>query len=179
MRKLWIGLVIGGLLVPLIGLLVAVSGVIDMGADSGTGLMGDVGHLMQTRWMTSHASDSTNPLNGDAQAERDGMHMYESMCVHCHGAPDVDPAHWTEGMEPRPPRLWGQRMQSLSDAEIREVIEHGVKLTGMPAFEEHMDPHRAWKLVAFIRSMDSLSPAQKQELRVAAAGHSERRASAR
>ena len=45
--------------------------------------------------------------------------------------------------------------QNLTDGEIHYIIENGVELTGMPAWD---NPHQAqgddsWKLVLFIRSL--------------------------
>ena len=56
--------------------------------------------------------------------------------------------------------------QSLSDGELFYIIEHGVKLTGMPAWGNDT-PESAtagWQLVHFIRHLPKLMPEEIGEM---------------
>jgi mono/diheme cytochrome c family protein len=42
--------------------------------------------------------------------------------------------------------------------ELYWVIRHGIKMTGMPAWEFRLDEGELWALVAFVRELPSISP---------------------
>lgn len=56
--------------------------------------------------------------------------------------------------------------QNKSDGERYYVIENGVRLSGMPAFEEHSGTNDSdtWKLVVFIRHLPQLSAEELQKM---------------
>ncbi len=56
--------------------------------------------------------------------------------------------------------------QDLSDGSLFYIIEHGVKLTGMPAWGNGTPEgeRSSWHLVQFIRRLPSLSEAELAEM---------------
>ena len=56
--------------------------------------------------------------------------------------------------------------QSLSDGELFYIIEHGVRLTGMPAWGDGSPESElaSWHLVRFIRHLPTLSDAEIAEM---------------
>jgi hypothetical protein len=53
----------------------------------------------------------------------------------------------------------------LSDGELYWNIEHGIRLTGMPAWGTGADDDvDTWKLVHFIRRLDQLTPDELEQM---------------
>jgi mono/diheme cytochrome c family protein len=55
-------------------------------------------------------------------------------------------------------------VQKLSDGEIYFFIEHGVSLSGMPAFSDHHDSNEIWRTVLWVRHLTNLSPEEKTKI---------------
>jgi mono/diheme cytochrome c family protein len=99
-------------------------------------------------------SELSNP-----QTLRVGFEHYDEMCVVCHGAPGVEPGEAREGLNPKPPLLADVASQTPA-SELFWVIKHGIKMTGMPAWGPTHSDDRIWAMVAFVKSLPDLTPAQ-------------------
>lgn len=106
-------------------------------------------------------SDMTNP-----QTLRIGFEHYNEMCVVCHGAPGIEPGEARAGLNPKPPLL-AKVAKQLSTKEIFWVIKHGIKMTGMPAWGPTHSDDKIWAMVAFVKSLPKLSPAQYKAMQQA------------
>jgi mono/diheme cytochrome c family protein len=87
-------------------------------------------------------------------------------CAVCHANDGSGKTTMGEGMYPRVPDMRAADTQSLSDGELFFIIEHGVKLTGMPAWGNDT-PESAtagWQLVHFIRHLPKLTPQEIEEM---------------
>lgn len=164
-RKFWAGALFGAVAAGLLGLLVAASGVIPMMASQEPGPIDEIGHLMWNSSVHWRAPSKSNPLADDPEAVRNGLEHYAEDCLPCHGAPDREGAEYAAHMLPQPPELWKDHVQHMSDGALFHVIEHGVRMTGMPAFGEEESEEEIWELVAAVRSLDSLTPEQEALLR--------------
>jgi mono/diheme cytochrome c family protein len=91
-----------------------------------------------------------------------GAGLYNEMCTGCHLGPGIEPSEMSQGLYPAAPQL--ARGDDLSSAEEFWVIKHGVKLTAMPAWGKTHDDQLIWDMVAFIRQMPKMSPAQYKAL---------------
>jgi mono/diheme cytochrome c family protein len=100
-----------------------------------------------------------------------GLAEYREMCAACHGGPGREPSAIAQGLNPPPPQF----SRSLLDdpAETFWVIQNGIKMTGMPAFGPTHDPETLWSIVAFLRTIDELTPEQKAQLARGAADEHE------
>jgi mono/diheme cytochrome c family protein len=125
----------------------------------------DVPHTPMFRWAVTtlqrnsierRAPDRTAPDLDDAELVRDGFRLYREQCVTCHGAPGVgrDQVGW--GINPDPPLLY-VRSAAWTDAQLYWIIEHGIKMAGMPAFGPSQSERDIWALVAFSRRLTDLS----------------------
>jgi hypothetical protein len=63
----------------------------------------------------------------------------------------------SQGLYPRAPEL--RRKTGLTPAEQFWIVEHGVKMTGMPVWGTHND-ELLWDVVAFVRKLPELTPEQ-------------------
>jgi mono/diheme cytochrome c family protein len=115
------------------------------------------------------APKSSRGLPSDPEALRAGLAHYHGMCVGCHGAPGVDAAEWSEGLNPPPPDLSLGRVQKRTDGELFWIVQNGIRMSGMPAFGTSHKDEEIWKIVAFLRRLPALTPDQEKELKLPAA----------
>jgi mono/diheme cytochrome c family protein len=93
-----------------------------------------------------------------------GFRLYEANCVGCHGAPGVGQAPGVDRLMPPPPylvnaaRIW-------SPSELYSIIRHGLKMTGMPAWDEAMSERETWQVVAFLQRLPKLTRADYCRMR--------------
>jgi mono/diheme cytochrome c family protein len=101
------------------------------------------------------------PLADPALVAR-GLSLYSAQCVQCHGAPGVAPELFALGLTPVPTNL-AHSTSERSSAELYWVVRNGIKMTGMPAWEFRLADRDLWAVVAFLRELPRLSPAQYAE----------------
>ena len=102
----------------------------------------------------------TNELIAGARAH------FADHCATCHDHDGSGRTTIGQGLYPRAPDMRTAETQSLSDGELFYIIEHGVKLTGMPAWGNDT-PESAtagWQLVHFIRHLPKLTPEEIGEM---------------
>jgi mono/diheme cytochrome c family protein len=87
---------------------------------------------------------------------RDGAVHYLRHCVQCHGAPGVAPDSLAFGMTPMPVNLVSTAREWPPE-EIYWVVRHGIKMSGMPAWEYRLSDEEIWNLVAFIKKMATMT----------------------
>ena len=87
-----------------------------------------------------------------------GAGLYNEMCTVCHLGPGLERSELSQGLYPSAPEL--ALGDDLTPAEQFWVIKHGVKLTAMPAWGKTHDDQLIWDMVAFIRQLPKMNPAQ-------------------
>jgi mono/diheme cytochrome c family protein len=109
------------------------------------------------------ASDIAEPPLGDAQQVLRGAACFRDKCVQCHGAPGVAQGDIGRSMQPLPgplvdaPLHWRAR-------ELYWVTRHGIKMSGMPAWEYRLTDGELWDLVAFMQHLPLLGAPAYAEL---------------
>lgn len=121
--------------------------------------------LMQAareRSVEHHASAIALPTNlDDPDVILKGAGQYAAMCTSCHLAPGMRDTELRPGLYPKPPNL------SKGSVEPREafwVIKHGLKMSAMPAWGMSHDDPTIWSMVAFLRKLPAMTPAQYKEM---------------
>ena len=100
------------------------------------------------------------PLSDESMALR-GAACFRDKCMQCHGAPGVAQGDIGLSMQPLPgplvdaPQHWRPR-------ELYWLVRHGLKMTGMPAWEHRLSEGDLWDLVAFMQHLPRLN-AQEYE----------------
>jgi mono/diheme cytochrome c family protein len=84
------------------------------------------------------------------------------MCTGCHLGPGLERTEMSQGLYPPAPEL--ARGDDLSPAEQFWTIKHGVKLTAMPAWGKTHTDELIWDMVAFVRQMPKMNPAQYKDV---------------
>jgi len=102
-----------------------------------------------------HAQDVKVPALGQAAILR-GAAVYRDNCAQCHGGPGVSPEGHGLSMQPAP----GPLVDASAKWKARElywITRHGVKMSGMPAWEFRLSDADIWSTVAFINQMPAMS----------------------
>jgi thiosulfate dehydrogenase len=100
-----------------------------------------------------------------------GAKVYKDHCAVCHGLPGEPKTPIAEGMFPPPPQLF--RGTGVTDDEPWETywtVYGGIRMTGMPAFGDHLGENKTWQVSLLLKNADKISPAVKAELASPAEG---------
>lgn len=139
------------------------SGIYNVAADvPHWSVTGSILTLTRNRSIEVHSNDIKVPNLDDPQLISMGAGHYAEMCTGCHLAPGMDESELREGLYPKPPVLYRHGIKDPAYAFW--VIKHGIKMTAMPAWGTSHDDHAIWSMVAFLKQLPTLSPAQYKVL---------------
>ncbi|MGC9993139.1 MAG: cytochrome c [Candidatus Cybelea sp.] len=105
------------------------------------------------------APKGPNPLPLDDANLIAGIKLYAANCAGCHGASDGRPSNIALGLYQEPPQLAKDGVEDDPDGVTYWKVDHGIRLTGMPAFGKSLDDQQLWQLTLFLKHMDGLPPA--------------------
>jgi thiosulfate dehydrogenase len=108
------------------------------------------------------APKGPNPLLLDDPDLIAGIRLYAANCAVCHGASDGRPSNVALGLYQKPPQLAKDGVEDDPDSVIYWKVDHGIRLTGMPAFGKSLDDWQLWQLTLFLKHMDGLPPAPQR-----------------
>lgn len=110
----------------------------------------------RTRSVKVHATNIKVPPGLDDTAQLlIGTEHFAAHCAVCHGAPGVSKGEIGEGLNPQPPNL-ARSSEHYTPSELFWIVKHGIKMTGMPGWEDHSDDE-LWATVAFIEKLPDMS----------------------
>jgi mono/diheme cytochrome c family protein len=110
------------------------------------------------------SSDIKVPNNlNDTSLVKIGFEHYREMCQGCHGAPGIERNEIGQGLYPKPPNL-AHSAKEMPASELFWITKNGIKLTGMPAFGKTHSDDKIWAIVAFMKTLPSMSKEQYQTL---------------
>lgn len=101
-----------------------------------------------------------NPVAPTDAVFRDARAHFADHCAVCHANDGSGDTPIGRNLYPRAPDMRLERTQNLTDGELFSIIEHGIRLTGMPGWSTGTpDGEQAsWGLVHFMRRLPKLSP---------------------
>lgn len=107
-----------------------------------------------------------NPVLRNQESIRNGMAHFADHCAVCHANDGSGDTEMGRGMFPPAPDMRESATQFLSDGELFYIIEHGVRFTGMPAWETGTvaGEEASWHLVHFVRHLPDISEAELEEM---------------
>jgi mono/diheme cytochrome c family protein len=97
-----------------------------------------------------------------------GAKIYQNNCAVCHGL--RDPSSRTpiaKGMYPPPPALL-QPDDAVTDDPVGVTfwkVQNGIRLTGMPRFDDALSQDEMWQVSLLLASADKLPPAVQEALK--------------
>ena len=117
----------------------------------------------------SHAGQLLSGFGGMLFNLVAGAKVYRGQCAVCHGLPDQPPGAIAKGMFPPPPALFSPREGVTNDPEgkIYWTVKHGIRLTGMPGFQERLSDTELWQVSLLLLQAQQLSAPVRQSLHTA------------
>jgi cytochrome c1 len=101
------------------------------------------------------------PLADEGKQLR-GAGCFHAKCEQCHGAPGVAQGDIGKSMQPLPGPLVDARRHWRA-RELYWLTRHGIRMSGMPAWEFRLSDQELWDVVAFMQRLPDLNSAQYQE----------------
>lgn len=90
-----------------------------------------------------------------------GAACYRQHCLACHGGPGIAVEPLARSMQPLPGPLVdvGRRFTA---PELYWIVRHGIKMSGMPAWQHRMSDADQWAVAAFVHTLHRQAPAEFQ-----------------
>jgi mono/diheme cytochrome c family protein len=103
--------------------------------------------------------ERTNPVQPTPEIISEALEHYANHCASCHANDGSGDTEIGRGLYPRAPDMRATDTQSLTDGELFSIIEHGIRLTGMPAWGNGTaeGERQSWGLVHFVRRLPKLT----------------------
>lgn len=158
MRKFACGLLLGFLVIPVVALVALFQGWVPVSATSDPPRWESF--LARKAFAASVARQAPrlqNPIAPTSANLMFGMKFYRNGCAGCHGDAGK-PSRWgTEDFYPRIPQFDSQG--SLKpDWQMFWIVKHGVRYTGMGAWDTFTSDDNIWKTVTFLSHLRDLPP---------------------
>ena len=110
-----------------------------------------------------HAVDVKVPADlGNPEKIHSGFKNFNAMCVGCHVAPGAPPSEISKGLYPLPPNL-ADAVKGWKPEELYVIIKNGIKMSGMPAWEQSHSGDEIWALVALLNVLPNMAPEEYRE----------------
>lgn len=109
------------------------------------------------------ARNIETPKLDDERLVMRGAACFRDKCVQCHGAPGVAQGDIGKSMQPLPGPLVDAR-HHWKPRELYWLTKHGIKMSGMPAWEYRLSEDELWSVVAFLARLPDLTPQQYAEV---------------
>ncbi|MEG3091741.1 c-type cytochrome [Sphingomonas sp. PB1R3] len=147
-----------------LGMAVAWSGVISLAASSGHWAITDwFLHWAMRNSVRTHAALTAPNDPADATGLVSAAGHFSNSCAVCHGAPGHKPAPVMQAATPPAPDL-AINAREWTDKQLFWILQHGVKYTGMPAWAVQDRKDEVRRMVAFVRRLPGMTPAQYEAL---------------
>jgi thiosulfate dehydrogenase len=107
-------------------------------------------------------------VSGVATAELvSGADVYQKNCAMCHGLPGQAVPPVGLGEFPKPPQLFTEdgRVSDDPAGVTYWKVKNGIRLTGMPAFQQSMSDAQLWQVTALVARADKLPPEVMEALK--------------
>ncbi|MGB7281440.1 MAG: cytochrome c [Candidatus Acidiferrum sp.] len=174
MKKFVLGFFVGILVIPAGALAAAWMGWLPVNANAAPGRMETAfAHLALERAVARSAPHVSDPIAPTEENLMAGMKIFKDDCAGCHGD-GVRASSWgTTSFYPRVPQL-GQERPRMSAEQTYWVVKHGVRYTGMAAWDglfgkdasgKEISDEKIWTVVTFLSHLDSLPPEVDAEWR--------------
>jgi thiosulfate dehydrogenase len=158
MLKFLLGFVVAVLVVLLTGYLYVRGGFVDPRADTEVGLLErKIAMPALDAAIDRHAPEVQNPIPPTDANLTAGMTIYQANCASCHGDTHRPHGMLADALYPRSPQFV-EDAPDMPENQNFYIIQHGVRLSGMPAWKQALTEQEMWQVTAFLSHMDKLPP---------------------
>jgi len=109
------------------------------------------------------APEGENPLQPTEKNVTLGAQIYVDHCAGCHGVPSNPDSQFARSFNPPAPGFF-KDAPDMADNQNFYIIQHGIRWTGMPAWNSTLNDTQIWEVVAFLSSIGKLPPAAQKIL---------------
>ena len=166
MKKFVLGLIVGLLLPVVGGYLYVKMGMMPVATASAPLPMEEKIAHMALRARMSKDPVKESPVPADEANMTQGAHVYVENCAFCHGFAGEKASFAAKGMFPLPPQLLSGDDMVTDDppGKIYWKVSNGIRLTGMPGFNEMLTPTQMWQVSQLLAHADKLPDQTKAAL---------------
>lgn len=133
----------------------------------------DLGYLPLEKWASRavtrairrNSAGLQNPIPASTENLVAGAKLYGQHCAVCHGASDAKESAIAKGLYIKAPQLAKDGVEDDPAGMTFYKIEHGYRLTPMPAFSKTLSETQVWQLALFLKQMDKLPPEAEAEFK--------------
>ncbi len=163
MRGFITGILLTLLVIGIAGFLAIKKGYVDFNADQEPGFLEKKFAMEAVDSSTDrHAADLKNPIAANDENLAAGAKLYIEHCAGCHGVPSNPEGQFGRSFYPTVPPFF-KDSPDMADNQNFYIIQHGIRWTGMPAWNKTLNETQMWQLVTFLGNIEKLPPAAKRE----------------
>lgn len=157
-------------LVLVVGMFIAVAAIGAAGVaylrTAGVSARGDAGRVETSLARTARkyairlaSGPRHNPLPPSDENQAAGLAHFADHCANCHANDGSGNTEMGRGLYPKAPDMRLPATQQLTDGELFEIIDKGVRFTGMPGWGTGTaaSDEATWQLVQFIRHLPAIT----------------------
>jgi thiosulfate dehydrogenase len=165
MGKFLVGVILGGALVPVAVFFYFATGMAPVATAAPPMPFEKTFAKMALHARLEKEMPKTPPIVGDEAAYVAGAQVYKDHCAVCHGLPGVPQTAIAKGMFPKPPKLMeGKGVTDDSPGETYWKVAGGIRMTGMPGFENTLSTTQMWQVSLLLANADKLPATAKDSL---------------
>jgi mono/diheme cytochrome c family protein len=167
MRGFISGVILTLLIIGVGGFLVIKKGYLSFNADQEPGFVEKKMAMSAMDASTDrHAPDVKNPVAANEENIVDGAKLYVDHCAGCHGVPSNPESQFGRSFYPSVPPFF-KDAPDMPENQNFYIIQHGVRWTGMPAWNKTLSEKQMWQVVTFLSNIEKLPPAAIKEFQPA------------
>jgi len=156
MAKLWIGIVVGLLVVPVVAAVVLFSGHFPIQATAKPpGLERKIANMALDPSVEREADGLSSPIAAHDEDLMKGLKIYRENCSGCHGDRGKPSVWGRSNFYPPAPQI-ADRGDHDPLPEIFVVVKYGVRYTGMAGWKDVLSDDDLWRVAAFLGKIKSL-----------------------
>lgn len=115
---------------------------------------------------TEGSSGVLSPLEPTEANLVAGARTYSERCAICHGLPGQGKTDLQRGIYPAPPSLLtGKGVTDDPVGETHWVVQHGIRMTAMPAFDAMLSDDQIWQVSLLLSKAHGLPAAALDQLK--------------
>jgi mono/diheme cytochrome c family protein len=130
--------------------------------DDGAPIAAFLLHTGMRRSVQRHARNVTAPELGAPEQVLHGALRYRTSCEACHRAPGVTRPAIATTLSPKPADLSHAAAQ-WKPRELFWIVKHGVRMSGMPAWQGIYRDDEIWDIVSFVMLLPQMGTAEYQD----------------
>lgn len=124
-----------------------------------------IASLMRALAMPASAKSQPNPFQPTAEVLADARAHFADHCALCHANNGSGETTMGQRLYPKAPDMRLPATQNRSDGELHDIIQNGIRLSGMPAWGEKDEGDDSWKLAIFIHHLLKFTPEELREMK--------------